>query len=188
MEQNLGNWTKAVYAAGLTAQKLHDGQLDKGGNDYFTSHLLKVGLSGENWKEQIVGFLHDATEDTPFTLDEVMKMVYEIHQKIDSLPEKDWWQEWMKDVLPCYGAETFFIDNKNENDIREALMVLNHHNSSSREEYLVKISRNTLATKVKLNDLRSNMDISRIPQPTEKDLLRLARYRKEYDFLLSTLP
>lgn len=117
-----------------------------------------------------------------------MKMVSEIHQKIDSLPEKEWWQEWMKDVLPYSGVETFFIDNKNENDIREALMLLNHHNSSSREEYLDKISRNTLATKVKLNDLRSNMDISRIPQPTEKDLARLARYRKEYDFLLSTLP
>ena len=61
LEQDLGYWTKAVYAAGLTAQKLHKGQKDKGGNDYFTSHLLKVALSGHNWKEQVIGFCQRVT-------------------------------------------------------------------------------------------------------------------------------
>ena len=61
LEQDLGYWTKAVYAAGLTAQKLHKGQKDKGGNDYFTSHVLKVALSGHNWKEQVVGFCQRVT-------------------------------------------------------------------------------------------------------------------------------
>ena len=37
-----------------------------------------------------------------------------------------------------------------------------------------------------MNDLESNMDISRIPNPTEKDFERLERYKKEYNFLLNS--
>ena len=34
------------------------------------------------------------------------------------------------------------------------------------------------------NDLRHNMDISRFPNPTEKDYIRLERYQKEYEALM----
>jgi len=44
-----------------------------------------------------------------------------------------------------------------------------------------------LALKVKLNDLKSNMDLSRIISPTEKDLKRRERYEKEYEALLKAL-
>ena len=50
LENDLGYWSPVVYAAYLTAKKIHAGQLDKGGNDYFTSHLLKVGSAGFDWK------------------------------------------------------------------------------------------------------------------------------------------
>lgn len=33
-------------------------------------------------------------------------------------------------------------------------------------------------------DLKNNMDISRISEPTEKDLVRIERYKKEYEKLL----
>lgn len=62
-----------------------------------------------------------------------------------------------------------------------------YHTASSREEYINRISRNSLALKVKLHDLRNNMDISRIPEPTEKDYARLERYKKEYDILMEAL-
>lgn len=39
---------------------------------------------------------------------------------------------------------------------------------------------------MKLNDLRNNLDISRIPQPTSKDLERIERYKAEYGELLNT--
>ena len=42
-----------------------------------------------------------------------------------------------------------------------------------------------LALKVKLNDLRSNMDVRRIAEPTEKDMERLERYKKEYERLMN---
>ena len=48
-----------------------------------------------------------------------------------------------------------------------------------------RICTNMLALKVKLNDLRSNMDVSRIAEPTEKDMERLERYKKEYERLMN---
>ena len=50
-----------------------------------------------------------------------------------------------------------------------------------------RISTNFLALKVKLNDLRNNLDITRIPEPTEKDYARIERYKKEYDILIEAL-
>ena len=67
LEDSLGYWTPAVIAAGIVAREVHHGQKDKGGNDYFESHLLPVAQSGFTWKEKIVGFLHDAIEDTDYT-------------------------------------------------------------------------------------------------------------------------
>ena len=63
LEYSLGYWTPAVIAAGMVAREVHQGQKDKGGNDYFVSHLLPVAQSGYTWKEKIVGFLHDAIEE-----------------------------------------------------------------------------------------------------------------------------
>ena len=71
-------------------------------------------------------------------------------------------------------------------EIANALHCLNHHSAPTREEYIKRISKNPLARKVKMNDLESNMDISRIPNPTEKDFERLERYKKEYNFLLNS--
>ena len=154
-EDSLGNLSPVAVAAAQVASELHKGQKDKGGKDYFTSHLLVVGCHGHDWKEQTVGFLHDAAEDTPHSVEEVVNAVR--RRLSGALPSDDEW-----------------------NEIKDALNVLNHHNADSRTAYIQKIKQNRLALRVKLNDLRSNMDISRIPHPTSKDFLRLERYEKEY--------
>jgi (p)ppGpp synthase/HD superfamily hydrolase len=53
------------------------------------------------------------------------------------------------------------------------------------EEFTLRVSKNPLAVKVKINDLTDNMDIRRIPTLTEKDLIRLMKYHKAYRFLTS---
>jgi (p)ppGpp synthase/HD superfamily hydrolase len=53
------------------------------------------------------------------------------------------------------------------------------------EEFTLRVSKNPLAVKVKINDLTDNMDIRRIPTLTEKDLTRLMKYHKAYRFLTS---
>ncbi len=191
LEDNMGYMTKIVYAAGLLAQKLHRGQTDKGGNNYFESHLLKVASAGFNWKEKVVGFLHDASEDCDISVAEVMKMLdAEIARVVDNPKEnrwdEEWWQEWMEDiaVYPC--EINHIITDEERDEISRALHLLNHHTSSSREEYISKISDILLALNVKLHDLENNMDISRIPQPTEKDFARIERYKNEYQILITT--
>ncbi len=192
LENDMGYMTKIVYAAGLVAQKLHKGQVDKGGHDYFESHLLKVADTGFDWKEKVVGFLHDASEDCDVTVEDVMHLLDAEIPRISEKPkehwyEEDWWEDWMENIdkYPC--EPTHVITNEEREEIKTALTLLNHHTTPSREEYINRISGNFLALKVKLNDLRNNMDITRIPEPTEKDYARIVRYKKEYDILIEAL-
>lgn len=192
LENDMGYMTKIVYAAGLVAHKLHKGQTDKGGHDYFESHLLKVADAGFDWKEKIVGFLHDASEDCDVTVDDVMHLLDEEISRVVANPkehwyEEEWWREWMEDiaVYPC--KTTHVITDEERTEIKKALTLLNHHTAPSREEYISRISSNLLALKVKLNDLRNNLDITRIPEPTEKDYARIEHYKNEYDILMEAL-
>ena len=48
------------------------------------------------------------------------------------------------------------------------------------DHFIDRVKSNPLAVKVKLNDLRDNMDITRLGKVTEKDLLRLNKYIRAY--------
>lgn len=187
LEDKLGYKTIIVFAAGLLARKLHTGQKDKGGNDYFSSHLLKVGTSGYDWKEKVVGFLHDASEDTLVTVPQLMKMLTDKTTELMASPTDDWWQEWMDEVLPCAGEITHPMTDDEIAEIGEALNLLNHNTVATRDEYLNRFRGHRLAIKVKLNDLSNNLDISRIPHPSDSDLARVERYKKEHQQLLQML-
>ena len=183
LEDALGYKTKIVYAAGLVAKQIHAGQKDKGGNDYFSSHLLPVGLAGVDWKEKVIGFLHDAAEDTPHSVDEIVALLINKTEEIVNKPEEEWYEPWMEGIMPFAGETTHPLTPEETKEITEALNLLNHHNVSSRESYISGMRGNILAIKVKLNDLKNNMDISRIPSPTARDEERIQRYRKEYQRL-----
>ena len=150
---------KAIDIAARLACNLHKGQTDKAGKDYFAEHLKKVAEMGNNQNEIIVGYLHDAAEDTQYDVEWIMQNLNE------SLCDED--------------AKV----------IREALNLLNSKTASSREEYINRLcqSQNKTAKNVKLNDLRNNMDLSRIENPTKKDFARVKRYKKEYEQILSNL-
>jgi (p)ppGpp synthase/HD superfamily hydrolase len=143
------------------AKEYHNGQKDKAGVDYFDGHLSFVGNAGDSWKEKMVGYLHDVAEDTPHTVEELIRILKEKSNGV--------------------------LTDEDAQEIEIALNLLNSSTASSREEYIVRIKDSVLATKVKLNDLRHNMDISRIHKPTEKDMDRLARYKKEYRQILEYL-
>ena len=51
-------------------------------------------------------------------------------------------------------------------------------------EYVKRLKANPIARAVKLADLADNMDMSRIPNPTEKDFARLEKYKKAKSILL----
>ena len=48
------------------------------------------------------------------------------------------------------------------------------------DHFIARVKTNPLAVKVKLNDLKDNMDITRLDQVTEKDLARLNKYIRAY--------
>ena len=52
-------------------------------------------------------------------------------------------------------------------------------------EFIHRVKINPLAVKVKLNDLRDNMDIRRMPEILESDLKRLNKYLKAYNELIN---
>ena len=65
--------------------------------------------------------------------------------------------------------------------------ILTRGKSEDRDVYIGKISKNLLATKVKMMDLRDNMDLGRLPYVTDKDYMRQSRYIDEMRFLESCL-
>ncbi|MDR1938641.1 MAG: phosphohydrolase [Tannerellaceae bacterium] len=156
-----GVYDDLVGEAAILAKELHRGQVDKAGVDYFEGHLTAVGNAGDGWKEKVVGYLHDVSEDTTHTVEEIIQIL----------------KERSKGLLKDDDAQ----------DLATALNLLNSKTASSRAAYIARLKENHLATKVKLNDLRHNMDISRMAAPTEKDRERLKRYRKEYRQVLEYL-
>ena len=69
------------------------------------------------------------------------------------------------------------------NNIIEALKVITHDKKTNYTDYINKISKNKLATKIKIRDLKHNIDISRIPNPTEEDYNRVNQYKKALEIL-----
>lgn len=65
--------------------------------------------------------------------------------------------------------------------------LLTRGKSEAREVYIDNIAKNLLATKIKLMDLRDNMNLSRLTYVTEKDSQRQSRYVDEYRKLDSVL-
>ncbi len=64
-------------------------------------------------------------------------------------------------------------------DIITALDCLTQREGEMRQEYIMRVAENLLATLVKLSDLKHNQELSRIKNPSEKDFERVARYREE---------
>jgi metal dependent phosphohydrolase len=82
------------------------------------------------------------------------------------------------------------------NDLREAgfsdevvlaVSVITKKDGEDYEEYLNRVKQNPIALRVKIADMEHNSDISRIKNPTEKDLKRLEKYRIRLKELRETL-
>jgi (p)ppGpp synthase/HD superfamily hydrolase len=58
------------------------------------------------------------------------------------------------------------------------------HEDEDYEAFIQRVAQNPVAIRVKLADLADNMDITRLPEITEKDRLRLNKYLQAYRTLL----
>ena len=67
--------------------------------------------------------------------------------------------------------------------IIEALKLLTHDKTVPYKEYIKNLKDNPIAKKVKLADLMHNSDISRLEHITEKDYVRLEKYKNALQIL-----
>jgi (p)ppGpp synthase/HD superfamily hydrolase len=83
-----------------------------------------------------------------------------------------------------------FNDLRNEGFSEEVITVLDCLTKRKGEPYTKFIDRvleNRTACLVKLADIKDNMDLSRIKHPTEKDYVRIQKYREASKRLLAVL-
>lgn len=82
-----------------------------------------------------------------------------------------------------------FVDLEKEGFSKEVIDALKCVTKTSEDEdyaeFITRVKINPLAVKVKLNDLRDNLDIKRMPEILESDLKRLNKYLKAYNELIN---
>jgi len=72
-----------------------------------------------------------------------------------------------------------FDDLKNQgfsDDIINALKCLTKEKGEDYEAFIERVSQNRLATKVKIEDIKDNIDVTRLKTINEKDLERIQKY------------
>ena len=69
----------------------------------------------------------------------------------------------------------------------DVLKILTHDKSISYKDYIINISKNEIATLVKLSDLSNNMDIRRLKKIDNNAIRRLKKYFYSYKFLLGEI-
>jgi (p)ppGpp synthase/HD superfamily hydrolase len=67
--------------------------------------------------------------------------------------------------------------------ITDAVMLLTHSKEEDYFDYIKKLAPNELARRVKLADLTHNMDLSRGPLLTQREIARYEKYQKAYKML-----
>ena len=69
-------------------------------------------------------------------------------------------------------------------DILKALDAISRHDDETYEEYIDRVITEDLAIRVKLHDLKDNMNRDRILYPSDTDLKRYEKYKKTYARLI----
>lgn len=68
-------------------------------------------------------------------------------------------------------------------NVVDAVRCLTKFENESYEHFIERVKTNPIAIAVKLNDLRDNMDITRLPAISNKDMERLLKYHRAYSEL-----
>lgn len=67
--------------------------------------------------------------------------------------------------------------------VLKAVVLLTKTENQDYEKYIAAIKKNPLATKVKLADLKDNMNLTRLKKITEAAKVRMKKYKAAYKFL-----
>ena len=104
-----------------------------------------------------------------FKDDDFLYPIAILHDLIEDCPE------WNETSLRCLFSE----------NIVSTIVVLTKKDNEDYFEYIDRINQSSWAARVKISDLKDNMDITRLKTITEKDFERLSKYLKAYRILTS---
>lgn len=83
----------------------------------------------------------------------------------------------------CLEWNEYSLRHLFDEKIVDTIVVLTKNKGEDYFDYIYRIKQNSWATKVKLSDLRDNMNITRLNDLTDKDFKRLEKYLKAYKIL-----
>lgn len=143
-------------AAWKIAKRAFQDKVDKGGAQYI-GHM-----------ERIINYIN-TTEKDQQEYDEELNCIAILHDLIEDCPE------WDIDSLSAIFPERVVC----------AVDVLTKKKGQTYGEYISLIASNKDAIRVKIADLKDNMDITRLNSVTPEDANRLDKYLKAYKYLTS---
>lgn len=136
--------------------------LDKAINIASNAFLGKVDKQGRPYILHLIWVMNKVRH-----LGEIYMIVAVLH---DLLEDTDWTIEGLM-------KEGF------SQEITEALDLLTHYPTEAYENYVSRLSTNTIAREVKMRDLEHNSKITRLKGIRDKDVERLRKYNQSYLFL-----
>ena len=132
----------------------HKGQVDKAGKDYFQAHIMDVF----DKVDTLYG------EDENVCITEVVALLHDV------VEDTDWTFEKLKD-------QGF------TKEILEALACVTKQNGEDYDHFVERAKGNRYAKAVKIADLKSNMDVTRLNEISDVDVERLRKYHKAFKYL-----
>ena len=91
----------------------------------------------------------------------------------------------LHDILEDTDTSEEALRNDFTDEIVDAVVTLTHRRKESYDKYILRVKQNPLARLVKMYNLANNMDLSRIPNPTDEDKERILKYARAYSMLMS---
>lgn len=92
-----------------------------------------------------------------------------------------WLHDSVEDTEQSIDDLTYYFGK----DVAEAVRAITKVGGEHYDEYLARVKSNPMARQVKIADLTHNMDLTRLPVITNKDLVRKEKYIKAKAFLES---
>jgi (p)ppGpp synthase/HD superfamily hydrolase len=94
----------------------------------------------------------------------------------------------LHDVIEDTDITIDYLKNEGfSEEILSALDALTRRHNETYDEFIERIITNRLACEIKLADLKDNMNLSRIENPSQKDYERIKKYNKAADKIINAL-
>ncbi len=77
----------------------------------------------------------------------------------------------------------YLIDTGFSTTIVEAVACLTKKKGESYEDFIMRLSSNELARKIKIEDIKDDLDLTRLTKITDKDLARVEKYHRALQLL-----